>query len=758
MKSWLSTLVLLFIPFVEGLGQSPVRTTAEAQVVWSRLQHQPLTETSFREACDLIQDVGQTNIELAYTWLAQYVPKVRETHNRRWLHILLINWGKGYESLSHFAEAEPIFQQARENARPDPRLYGQAIVYTVLLYLDWDKPDSVMRYITLGEAVARPINDRETLSFLYTFRASLDRQKSHDEVAWRDYSEAIQLARNLPDKNAYFTARFNRTAFLVANPQQQVMAFDSLLSLTDHPTLTRKPRFYERTTFYFRNPRQTVLYNLVQLNLLLADYDNAGRFAGLVYEALVRPNPNAPQTPYLNAEFSFVKSQQGQFAQARTLLNVSRRQFGLNEVAIPYPTYFIAAGLLAEHDRQYAKAANYFRMALTKGSTAFAFSRMPPELFYVRALLHIGQYSEAKRMLLKFTPEVKASPYTAVGLYYYQELAQLHKVHNDLPGYSQAIDTYHEIRDSLTSLNQYRAVQQMMTRVQLRDQERQITQLNAENEARMAQLARERFFYIAILTLAGLVIGLLVLYIQNRQIRARQQEALQQSAFEQREKQNQIDWMHRLMEAEENERRSIADQLHNEVNPLLAIATLNVSSVLETTDADAPTAPRLHKAQHVLDTVSGTVRNISHRLTPHLIEQYGFRWAIDELAEGVNLSEKVTLRAIVVGFDDPLPVPFLSDLYRIVQELVQNVIRHAQATEATLDIVEHERYVTIMVEDNGIGIPGTETGDGQGLKTIRAKVALRHGQMSIQRKPDGGTLIVIDELQLIEGSMNQLGS
>jgi signal transduction histidine kinase len=748
MKIWLFTIVLLVTPVVWAVGQSHTYTDAEAQGAWVRLQRQPLTETSFRATCDLIQDVGQTNIQLAYTWLAQYVPKIRKTGNRRWLHVLLINWGKGYESLSHFAEAEPIFRQARQNARPDPRLYGQAIVYTALLYLDWDKPDSVVRYVALGESVARSVNDRETLSFLYSFRASLDRQKGQPEAAWRDYTEAIRLAGNLPDKNALFTARFNRTAYLVPNPQQQVTAFDSLLALTDHPTLTRKPRFYERTTFYFRNPRPTVLYNLVQLNLLLADYDNAGRFATMVYDALVRPNPTAPQTPYLNAEFSFVKSQQGQFVQARALLDTSRRQFGVAESAIPYPTYFIAAGLLAEHNGQHTKAANYYRQALIKGATAFAFSRMPPELFYVRALLHTGQYAESERMLTKFERDIEANPYTTIGLYYYQELAELHKARNDLPGYSRAIDTYHAIRDSLTNLNQYRAVQQMMTRVQLRDKERQITQLNAENEARTTQLQRERFFYIAILILAGLVIGLLVLYLRNRQIRARQREALQQSQLEQLEKQLHIDLMESVIKAEESERLTISDQLHNEVNPLLAVVLLNVSSALETVPADAPTGPKLRRAQDVLASVTSAVRGISHRLTPQLIEQQGFKRAVEELAESVNLSEKVQIQPIVVGFDNPLPLSFLSDLYRIIQELVHNVIKHAQATEAAIEVIQHNRHVTIMVEDNGVGIPTDSLGDGQGLQTIRAKVALRHGQMDVQRKADGGTLIVIDNLEL----------
>lgn len=749
MVTRLLIVILLLLLSVWVIAQPRTYTIAESQAAWNRLQRQPITEATFRQACDLIQDIGQTNLQVAYDLLAQYVPKVRKMGNQKWLHILLINWGKGYESLSHFSEAEPIFREARQNAKSDPLLFGQAIVYTTLLYLDWEKSDSIAHYIAIGEKIARRVNDRETLSFLHTFRALSNLRKGQPEIVLRDFNEAIRLATGLPDKNALFMAQFNRTVYYLTNPQQQVAAFDTLLTLTNDSTLSHKPRFYERTTFYFRNPRPTVLYNLVQLNLLLADYENAGRFADMVYDALVRPNPNGPSAPHLNAEMSFVKSQQGNFTEARSFLTISRRQFGINEANILYPTYFISAGLLAEHEGQFAKAADYYLQAIKKGLTTAAFSRMPPELFYVRALLHTGQYGTASRMLAKFEPDVATNRYTTLGLYYFQALANLRKAQNDLPGYSKAIDSYHTIQDSLTNLNQYRAVQQIMARVQLREKEQQISRLNAENEARLAQLRRERLFYGIILALAGLVIGLLIVYMRNRQIRAQQREQLQESQFEQREQQRQIELMQRVMEAEESERRSIADQLHNEVNPLLAVATLNVSSALEAT-APENTMPKLHKAQSVLNTISSTVRGISHRLTPQLIEQYGFRKAIDELIEGINMAGKVRLRTIIIGFDDELPMPFLSDLYRIVQELVHNVIRHAQATEATVELIEHDQHITILVEDNGIGINNVLAGDGQGLQTIRAKVALRHGQMDVQRKPEGGTLIVIDHLQVPE--------
>lgn len=726
---------------------------AEARSAWARLQRQPLSEKIFRETCDLIQDVGQTNLPLAYEWLAQYVAKIKKTGNRRWIHILLINWGKAKESLNHYDEAEPIFTQARQNAQPVPLLYCQALTYTAQLYFDWDKPDSLARYLALGEQVARKANDRETLALLRVFRGASRSRTDPIETVCTDFNDAIRLAGNLPNKNALFIALHNRASYCLTDLQQQVVAFDSLLMLANDSTLARNPRFYERTTVYFRSPRPTVLFKLAQLNMMLTDYENAGKFADMVYDELVRPNPKAPMVPYFDAEMAIVRFYQGQMKQARAFTDSSRRLFGVPENKIPYSGYFLAAGLLAEHDGQLVKSADYYKQSLTKGATAASFSQIPPELFYVRVLIRLRQYEKAQAILKTLGTAATTNRYSAVGLYYYQSLADLNKARANYDAYGNALDTYYAIRDSLTSLNQYRAVQQILAGVRIRDKEQQILRLRSEKEAREQQLQRERLFYGVIIALALLMIGLLILYLRNRQLRARQQEALHLSKLEQLEQQQQIELMQHVMAAEEKERQSIADQLHNEVNPLLAIATLNVSSALEKLDDSATNSQKLQKAQHTLKSVSTSVRGISHRLTPQVIEQQGFRAAIDDLADGINMSGKVRLQAIVVGFDQPFPIPFLSDLYRIVQELVHNVIRHARATEATVEVIEHDKHVTILVDDNGIGVSDQIQGDGQGLRTIRAKVTLRNGQMDVHRKPEGGTLVVIDNLEFpAEGS------
>ncbi len=733
--------------FVAGMPAGYAQQTAALPAEWLRLRQQPVTETTFRQTCDYLQDLGQQNLPLAFTLLARYESRIRKTNNRRWLHILLIHQGKGYESLNRLAEAEPIFRKARQNAAPDPQLYSDALTYTVQLYMDWEKPDSVERYLPLGLRIARQLKNPENLAFLQTFRALTWQRKGNPDAMRAAFGEAIRTARLLSDKNALFMAWFNRTTYALTTPAAQMPAYDSLLTLTRDSSLIRKPRFYERTTLYFRNPRPTVLYNLVQLNLLLTDYDNAGAFAGQVYDELIRPNPGTPLAPYMHAEMALVKCYQRQFGHAQAMLDSSRRQFNRPEHDIPYATYFLAAGLLAEHRGQLRKAADLYRQTLHLG-TSWVFSRIPPEIFYARTLTRLGNTGQAARILRPLLNDVRANRFSATGLYYYEVLAGLQKRNGNLAAFSEATDTYYSIRDSLTNLNQYRAVQQIMARVRLRDKEQQIARLHAENTARTTQLRRERRFYGIILLLAGLTIGLLILYLRNRQTRARQREALQQSQLRQLEQQHQLDVMTGAIEAGENERRKIAGQLHDDVNPMLALATLNVSSALEKGLEHPDSPPKIRRTQSVLATVSATIRGISHRLTPMLVEQYGLAGALDDLAGAVNAAGQLQLHIQVTGFENNDGVSYTShiDIYRIVQELVHNILKHAQATEALIDVTHHGLFARIAAEDNGIGLSPDTMADGLGLRTIRSKVSAMQGTFTIQVRPGGGTLIILDHL------------
>ena len=727
--------------FPSSFSQTDSPTTPE----WNKLKDQPITEANFRAACDLMQQIGRTDLKQGYAMLAEYVPKVKATGNREWVHVLLMGWAKAKGSTGYFDEAEQLYHEVWKNTIPTERYYRESLVALSLLYAEWGKLDSMNKYVALGEKLCKQANDKENLSFLYGFKAMTS---TADTSAMRIYFErAIEIAKDLPDKNALFTARYNYAyAYLQNDLHKQVNEFEELLELSKDSTLNHWPRkLYERTAFTFRNAGPSVYYNLMQINLLLTDYDNAWKFAELFYNATIKPNPNSINAPYFNAEMAIAKAYQEDYTEAKKYFDKSHDQFNLPEDKIPYLSYFIAAGMISEHEQHYDQAVKYYSEALKRGNTQSQ-HLVPPEIYYAHALIRTGKLNEAGQVLAKFEGLKDVRKYSAIGLNYYKYFAELQKAKGDYAGYTNALEIYYGIKDSLINLSRYRAIKEVEAKVRIRDKEQQITLLNQESAARAEQTRKERLFYIILTGFAGLIIVLLILYLRNRQMRNRQQQALQRSRMQQMEKEHRIEVMQEVMDAEENERRKIADALHDDVNAMLALASLNISSVLEKATKDEPTAKKLQKSHEILTSVTSNIRDLSHRLTPLVIEKYGFRKAIEDLSDAINLSEKIRLETVIVGFGDtqPYSLSFFHELYRIMQELLHNVLKHSKATHALMEIVEHDKQVSILVEDNGVGFSREPSVKGKGLSTIQSRIAYLNGRMEIVQKKNSGTLVVIE--------------
>jgi signal transduction histidine kinase len=678
--------------------------------------------------------VGKTNIRISYDILTEYVPMVRATGNRQRLHILLMGWAKAHESLTDFAEAESLYRQARDNAAGDGRRYDEALVGTVLLYAEWGRADSLEAYVTAGKEAAARNNDKENLSFLYTFGTGAN--MADTAAMGKGLRTAMELAENLPNKNALFTARYNYASLYSRySPQRQAAIFQSLLELAADSTLTHKYQLYERSAFVFRNPVPNIYLQLMQVNLLLADYDNAWKFGQLLYDAVVRPNPSAPQAPFFTSELAIVKAYQGQYETAAWYLNESRRLFNIPEEKIGYPSYFLAAGMIAEHRGRETEALHDYSVASRIGGME-GLHLMPSEMYYAQALIRLHRLDEAARVLDSARLQLPARTYTAYGFYFYKAYTELLKARGDYAGYGEAIGQYYSIKDSLANLNHYRAIEEIEARVRLKEKEQQITRLHEEQEERLRNTRRERIFFAVSALLAA---GWVLLWLLHRR------------------KQHRIEVMEGVMDAEQRERNKIADQLHDEVGAMLSLATLNLSSALEHGLGDQQSGPKLEKTQEVLQTVGVTVRELSHRLTPLVIEKLGFRKAVEDLVEGINLSGKLHVGLVIVGWEETgrYSEGFLHDLYRILQELLQNIIRHAHATGALLQLVEHADGLSLMVEDDGVGIGGAGAdtsiksglpagGNGKGLNAIQAKITYLNGRIEIGPNQDKGTLIVIE--------------
>jgi PAS domain S-box-containing protein len=189
-----------------------------------------------------------------------------------------------------------------------------------------------------------------------------------------------------------------------------------------------------------------------------------------------------------------------------------------------------------------------------------------------------------------------------------------------------------------------------------------------------------------------------------------------------------------VQEAEEEERRRMSESLHNGIGQILYATKLQLDYL--------PSAPELsprHEAARLLGEAIRQTRSLSHELTPALLEEFGLEATLRSICR--NLSQP-TLRwhcHLVFEEGPALPLPLQLAVYRLAQELAQNVVKHAQASAATLEAEVLPAWVVLRVEDNGRGFDPTHTSDGLGLRSLRSRVALLGGHVQLTTAPGEGT-------------------
>ncbi len=202
-----------------------------------------------------------------------------------------------------------------------------------------------------------------------------------------------------------------------------------------------------------------------------------------------------------------------------------------------------------------------------------------------------------------------------------------------------------------------------------------------------------------------------------------------------------------MMEVQEAERSQVANQLHDVAGSLLSAAKLNLSSLRQSEEPRSNTSMvHLQKTEEALDMVSEMVRNLSHALSPVMLQQVGFKSAIEKVIGIVNASGKVKIEYLISGFEiyDANLNKYYTALYSIIYELLNNIVKHSGAKHALIQVAYDDNLFSILSEDDGIGMDAKATGsDGIGLAGIRSKVEYFNGEIAFDVNHPSGLIVTI---------------
>ncbi|MBX0289069.1 PAS domain S-box protein [Hymenobacter sp. HSC-4F20] len=192
-----------------------------------------------------------------------------------------------------------------------------------------------------------------------------------------------------------------------------------------------------------------------------------------------------------------------------------------------------------------------------------------------------------------------------------------------------------------------------------------------------------------------------------------------------------------ILTTQEEERRTISESLHNGVGQLLYATRLTLDNL--------PPSEQVSTSQRLLAEAIRATRDISFELTPSILEDFGLELALRELVKRIP-TQSLTIDLNLSGLDRSLPLPLEVTVYRSVQELLNNVMKHAQAQEVFVQVAREDGVLHVSVEDDGVGMAATaspERPSGIGLSGIRSRVGLLGGTFTVQSQPGRGTSITL---------------
>ncbi len=227
---------------------------------------------------------------------------------------------------------------------------------------------------------------------------------------------------------------------------------------------------------------------------------------------------------------------------------------------------------------------------------------------------------------------------------------------------------------------------------------------------------------------------------KQKQQKAVQEKQLEVEKFSTLLKNQELKSIDAMLEGQEKERQRIANELHDDLGGLIATLKLFVTNIKENQSEEL-----IEKTDSLIDEVYNKVRNLSHAKNAGLMAKDGLFKTVEEMANTLSNLKNITINTSLNGVNERIDNTVELVAFRITQELLTNALKHAEASEISIQLNNHNHKLYITIEDNGKGFnPNNYPSNGIGLKNIKKRIAYYNGTININSTPNFGTTILIE--------------
>ena len=327
-------------------------------------------------------------------------------------------------------------------------------------------------------------------------------------------------------------------------------------------------------------------------------------------------------------------------------------------------------------------------------------------------------------------------------MWYYTWLSSCYEKLNDYKkAYNYRIQ-YDDLDDSLTGEVNFKQIADIQHKYDREKKENELLNTKAENKQ------KSTLNKILIGSAVGLILISLLGYrnFKNKQKVATQQQELQQQKITELEKDKQLFAIDAMLKGQEEERSRIAKDLHDGLGGMLSGVKLSFVNMKENMVMDAESVSTFENSILQLDNTIAELRKVAHNLMPEALVKFGLKNAVLDYCNAMQLSSKTKIIFEQMGIERQLSNTADLYIYRIIQELINNAIKHAAPNQILVQLTKTTDKILLTVEDNGKGFNTEQLqfAKGIGMKNIHQRVNYFKGKMDITSQSAEGTSVNIE--------------
>lgn len=439
--------------------------------------------------------------------------------------------------------------------------------------------------------------------------------------------------------------------------------------------------------------------------------------------------------------YGVLKEMEGQLDSARHFysLAIASATLRKDSIGLPYALNHLAGVFLIEEN--FPKAKQYFNRAHEiRRLRKEAYGVLENTIYFGDYYVATNQYDSAVYYYNSAIGQSYKVGYPYMRQHCFEQLAIVYETAGQTKQALKAQKMYSLIKDSLIHEKRTEELAKMETRFKTAEKEKENLLLKQETQEQQLVVSRQRTWIFGLIgvAIAILFLGLYVLQRNKRIADAKRNAAI----IEERER-----GLRSIIQATEDERKRIAKDLHDGIVQSLTGLSLRIQKQTNTEKSKGSGLDEeLNSTRSILDESIAEIRGISHQMMPRVLSETGLIPALaDMLQKSLGMTEiefEFEHHNIVEErFKESIEI----SLYRICQELVNNIIKHSEAKAVSVQLLKTKSHLVLVVEDNGKGFEwgNSETRNGIGLMNINSRAQAINGEVNYEPSPQQGTVATI---------------